>query len=93
MTEISRWQSTSVASFTFCFGFLILSTQQVLSFIFCAIRNFVVKRAEAFRAMAICFGTHVRCRKPENFCQRMKHFAMREVCAEILSASIRVRLF
>jgi hypothetical protein len=74
MTEISRWQSTRVASFDFCFGLLILRTERVLGFVFCAVRNFVVKRAKTFCAMAIRFSTHVRCRKSENFCKWMEHF-------------------
>ena len=49
-------------------------TERVLSFVFCAVRNFVVKRAKTLCAMAICFGTHVSCRKSENLCKWMKHF-------------------
>ncbi len=49
-------------------------TERVLGFVLRAIRNFVVKRAKTFCAMAIRFGAHVSCRKSENFCKWMEHF-------------------
>ena len=46
-------------------------TERVLGFVFCAVRNFIIEWAETFCSMAISHGTHVRCRKAENFCERM----------------------
>jgi hypothetical protein len=71
IAEISRWQSARVTSFVLCFGFLILQAERILGFVFCAVRNFIVERAETFCSMAIGIGTHVRCRKAENFCEWM----------------------
>ena len=50
------------------------NTERVLSFIFCAVRNFIVERAKTFCSMPVGIGTHVRCRKTENFCERMFYF-------------------
>ena len=50
------------------------NAKRVLRFVFGAIRNFVVKRAETLCAMAVCVRAHIRCRKAEDFCEWMFWF-------------------
>jgi len=50
------------------------NAEWVLRFVFGAVRNFIIERAKTFCAMPVCIGTHVCCRKTEDFCQWMLGF-------------------
>ncbi len=66
---LAKTNRTSDNNFTFMK--YATNTQWVLCFIFRAIRNFIVKRAEALGSMTIGTQTCITCRKSKDFCEWM----------------------
>jgi hypothetical protein len=54
------------------------NTKRVLRFVFRAVRDFIIERAEALRSVTVCGGAHVTGWKSEDFRERM--FRLRMIC-------------